>query len=183
MKLIFLHGMPGVGKLTVARELAQLTGFKLFHNHLAVDLVGSIFEFGSQPFVELREMIWLEAFRRAAEAKLEGLIFTFAFEPTVRNNFIDTVRNVVESNGGEVLFVKLECSVEELEKRITTPARQKFGKLTSLKQFRELNEAGAFADPGVPEDKLSLNTTNLTASEAAARIVGALDFSPVQEDG
>ena len=38
MKLIFLHGLPGVGKLTVAREFAKLTGFKVFHNHLAVDL-------------------------------------------------------------------------------------------------------------------------------------------------
>ena len=49
MKLIFLHGLPGVGKLTVARQLAALTGFKLFHNHLTVDLVTSVFEFGSEP--------------------------------------------------------------------------------------------------------------------------------------
>ena len=27
---VLYHGMPGVGKLTVARELATLTGFKLF---------------------------------------------------------------------------------------------------------------------------------------------------------
>jgi hypothetical protein len=67
LRLIFLHGLPGVGKLTVARELARLTGYKLFHNHLAVDLVESVFEFGSWPFVELREMIWLALFSRAAE--------------------------------------------------------------------------------------------------------------------
>jgi shikimate kinase len=62
LRLIFLHGLPGVGKLTVARELAQLTDYKLFHNHLAVDLVESVFEFGDRPFVELREMIWLTMF-------------------------------------------------------------------------------------------------------------------------
>ncbi|MBA3354768.1 MAG: AAA family ATPase [Pyrinomonadaceae bacterium] len=78
MKLIFLHGLPGVGKLTVARELVALTGFKLFHNHLTVDLVTSVFDFGSQPFIELREKIWLEVFREAVEADLTGLIFTFA---------------------------------------------------------------------------------------------------------
>ena len=45
VKLVFLHGLPGVGKLTVARELAQLTGYKLFHTTTsAVDLVGSVFE-------------------------------------------------------------------------------------------------------------------------------------------
>ncbi len=54
MILIFIYGMPASGKLTVARELAGITGFKLFHNHQVVDLLLSIFEFGSKPFVELR---------------------------------------------------------------------------------------------------------------------------------
>ncbi len=106
MKLIFLHGLPGVGKLTVAREIAKLTGFKVFQNHLVVDLVESIFEFGSEPFVELREKIWLAAFAQAAEANLSGLIFTFAFDRTVRSSFIDHTRAVMESSGGEIYFVE-----------------------------------------------------------------------------
>ena len=65
MKLIFIYGMPATGKLTVARELANMTGLKLFHNHLVVDLLLSTFEFGSEPFVELREEIWLSVFRQA----------------------------------------------------------------------------------------------------------------------
>jgi hypothetical protein len=174
MKLIFLHGMPGVGKLTVARELARLTGYKLFHNHLTVDLVGSVFEFGTTPFVELREKIWLDVFSEAASNDLEGMIFTFAFEPTVREGFVERVRTAVESRGGEVAFVKLICSPEELEKRITSDSRLRFGKLTSLEQFRELNDAGAFADPGVTEDRLVLDTTNLSPGEVASRIASEL---------
>jgi adenylate kinase len=174
MKLIFLHGMPGVGKLTVARELAGLTGFRIFHNHLAVDLVESMFEFGSQPFVELRETIWLAAFRQAAEAGLAGLIFTFAFDRTVRGSFIENVRNIVESSGGQVLFVELKCSPEELAKRITHPSRQSFGKLTSLEQFHELSAAGAFVDPGIPAERLVLETTEVSASETAKLIVDRL---------
>src|SRR5215208_513243 len=100
MKLIFLHGLPGVGKLTVARELAKLTGYKVFHNHLAVDLVESLFEFGSRPFVELREEIWHTVFARAVSANLDGLIFTFAFDRTVRGGFIEDTREVIESAGG-----------------------------------------------------------------------------------
>ena len=46
MKLVFLYGPPAVGKFTVAKELAALTGFKLFHNHLTVDVATSIFEHG-----------------------------------------------------------------------------------------------------------------------------------------
>jgi len=174
MKLIFLHGLPGVGKLTVARELAEVTRFKVFHNHLAVDLVESVFEFGSQPFVELREKIWLDAFSQAVAAGLNGMIFTFAYDRTVRGSFIENTRRVVESAGGEVLFVELRCSAEELEKRIEHPSRQRFGKLNSVGQFRELKEAGAFVDPGIPRERLLVDTTDLSASDAADRIVREL---------
>ena len=178
MKLIFLHGMPGVGKLTVARELAGVTGYKLFHNHLTVDLVGSVFEFGTPSFIELREKIWLDVFAEAASNEVTGIVFTFAFEPTVREGFVDSVRTTVESRGGEVFFVKLVCSPEELERRITSDSRSRYGKLTSLEQFRELNDAGAFADPGVTEDRLVLDTTDLSPGEVASRIASELNLGP-----
>jgi adenylate kinase len=176
VKLIFLHGLPGVGKLTVARELAKLTGFRIFHNHLTVDLAESVFEFGSLPFVELRENVWLEVFSRAAAANLNGLIFTFAFDRTVRGGFIENTREVIESSGGEVFFVELRCSIEELERRIEHPSRQGFGKLSSVGRFRELKEAGAFVDPGIPAERLVVDTTELSASIAASVIVGKLEL-------
>ena len=174
MKLIFIHGLPGVGKLTVARELATLTGFKLFHNHLTVDLVTSVFDFGSEQFVELREKIWLEVFSEAAETDLTGLIFTFAYDRTVSDSFIGKVQSIVESSGGEVLFVELTCSREELERRLTNSSRQEFGKLTSLELFRELSEAGAFKDFGIPSPRFTLDITTLSANEAAKLIVKEL---------
>jgi AAA domain len=174
MKLVFLHGMPGVGKLTVARELAKLTGYKLFHNHLTVDLVGSVFEFGSEPFIGLREKIWLDVFRMAAQSGIEGLIFTFAFEKTVTRDFIKNARSVVESEGGEVVFVKLTCAAAELEQRLTSESRLRFGKLTSLDLFRELHAAGAFDDPGTIPNHLVVETTDLSPAETASQIAGAL---------
>ena len=69
MFIVFIHGPVASGKLTVAKELSKLTGLPIFHNHLCVDLVTSLFEFGSNPFVELREHIWLGAFKEAAIAE------------------------------------------------------------------------------------------------------------------
>jgi len=171
VKLIFIHGLPGVGKLTVARELAKRTNFKIFHNHLTVDLAKSLFEFGSEPFVELREKVWLAAFSEAVKASLDGLIFTFALDRTVRPDFIQSVRSIVESSGGEVIFVELRCSFEELERRIEDPSRQRFAKLNSVEQFRELQKAGAFVDPGIPANRLIVDTTELSAADAADVIV------------
>lgn len=177
MKLIVLYGLPGVGKLTVARELAKLTGFKVFHNHLTVDLLLSVFEFSSPSFVELREQIWLDVFARAAAEKNSGLVFTFVFEHTVRDNFIQRLHRVVGANGGELLFVNLICSRAELEKRLTDPSRQAFKKLNSVAEFEALSRAGGFSHPEVPVARLVLDTTDLSASSAAAKIVEELKLS------
>ena len=177
MKLVFLHGRPGVGKLTIARELVTLTGFKLFHNHLTVDLVLSLFEFGSAAFVKLRERIWLDTFAEACDAQLAGMIFTFAFEKTVTDGFVPNAVTLVESRGGEVIFVQLHCDDEELERRIIDPAREKFGKLTSLELYRQLNSTGTFHTPDNVPDRLRVDTTNISPIEAAGRIANQLSLS------
>jgi hypothetical protein len=46
--VVFLYG-AAAGKLTVANEIARLTGFKVFHNHLSMDAVLPVFEFASPP--------------------------------------------------------------------------------------------------------------------------------------
>src|SRR5271156_4120318 len=98
MRLIFIYGMPAAGKLTVARELAAITGLRLFHNHLTVDLLLSTFEFGSPRFGSLREQIWLSVFEEACRSGLAGLIFTFNPETTVRPQFIPDVQRIIAAN-------------------------------------------------------------------------------------
>jgi chloramphenicol 3-O-phosphotransferase len=182
LRLIFLHGLPGVGKLTVARQLARVTGYKLFHNHLAVDLVESVFEFGNRPFVELREMIWLTIFSRAAEEHLAGLIFTFAYDRTVRSNFIEDARTAVEAAGGRISFVELRCSAEELERRIEQPSRREYGKLNSVARFRELKGAGVFVVPRIPAGGLVLETDGMSAAETAEEIFSRLGLGSARLD-
>lgn len=173
MKLVFLHGPAAVGKLAVARVLARLTGYRLFHNHLTVDLVGSLFAFGSEPFVALRENIWLSAFHEAAKNNV-SIIFTFNPERTVREQFIQDAVAIVESAGGKVVFVALTCDEDEIERRIVDPSRRQFGKLRSVEQYRNLIAAGAFRFPSLPEG-LSLDTTDRSAADTAKLISEYLD--------
>lgn len=168
MQLIFLYGPPAVGKLTVARELAALTGLPLFHNHLAVDLLTAVFEFGTPPFVQLREELWLGVFREAARARI-SLIFTFAPERTVRPSFIRDTIATVERDGGSVTFVQLTCPSTVLEARVEAPSRATHGKLRSREQLRELARAGVFEFPPLPA-ALTLDTSQLTPQRAAATI-------------
>ena len=65
MKFIVIFGPPAVGKMSVGRELAKLTGFKLFHNHMTIELALNFFEFGHPSFGRL-----IGEFRRRVLRKL-----------------------------------------------------------------------------------------------------------------
>jgi AAA domain len=181
MKLIFIYGLPASGKLTVAQELVNITGYKLFHNHLVVDLLLSVFDFGSPEFVELREQMWLSIFEQACRSGLAGMIFTFAPEPTVRSGFTGKVVSTVEAAGGEVEFIELTCSLDELKRRMGSPSRFQYKKLTSVPLFEALYNEGSFDASSMPRPKLSIETGgDTTPARAALAIARALDLMPAQ---
>lgn len=168
MKLIFLHGPAAAGKLTVGRELQLRTGLKLFHNHLVVDTLLSVFPFGSPSFVELREQIWLSVFEAAARDGI-SLIFTFAPESTVNPGFIGSAISTVQKAGGEICFVRLTCPIDVLEQRMENPSRAQFLKLRSVEMFRELRNQGSDRFPKIPA-ALTIDTSTVEPQESARRI-------------
>ena len=169
MKLFFLYGPAASGKLTIARELATLTGFALFHNHLVVDAVEAVFPFGSEGFVKLREQFWLAMFREAADAG-RSLIFTFTPEATVAPDFPDRVRQAVEAAGGEIIFVRLTLSRDEQERRIGNPDRAAFGKLRSLDLLRQLRDQFTASEAAMPPAAFTVDT-GATKPTAASRLI------------
>src|SRR6266404_5698432 len=182
MKLIFMSGQPGVGKLTVAKELTALTGYKLFHNHLVVDLLLSVFPFGSPQFVDLRESIWLSVFEQACRARLPGLIFTFNAENTVRQSFIAKAQDVVAANGGTIFFVELTCDERELQQRMDTPSRRQHTKLTSWAKYQELKAVGAFSAPKLPKSSVTVDTGKVDPKSAALQIVKDCGLKELEEN-
>lgn len=173
MDCIFIYGPAASGKLTIANALRARLGLPVFHNHLAVDTALTLFEFGSPPFVRLRESIWLAAFRDAAEAG-RSFIFTFTPEATVPSTFIGAAVSAIERAGGRVVFVSITCSDAVIEERIERDSRRKFGKLTSLDEYRRLRDVGAFTYTALPEAQLSIASDVLAPEDAAQKIVELL---------
>jgi len=171
MILLFLHGPPATGKLTVALELEKLTGYRVFHNHLAVDLISSVFPFGTEPFIQLREEIWLATFRLSAQAGT-SLIFTFAPEKTVSQDFIEKTSATIKNNGGNIVFVELVCSEEIQLRRLDEPSRSRFTKLNSA-QYSELRSGGAF-NYGPIRSSLTLDTSSTPPMQTAQLIADYL---------
>ncbi len=68
MQPVWIHGPPAAGKLTVAKELQSKHGFKLFHNHLAVDIGLAIYDkFGEKDFHDFTNSIRRQVLSRAKE--------------------------------------------------------------------------------------------------------------------
>jgi AAA domain len=171
MKLLFLYGAPAVGKLTVARGLAGLTGYKLFHNHLTVDLVGSLFDFGSEQAERLSTKFRLEMFREAALANLPGVVFTFVYARGDDDAFVQQTIDAVEPHGGTVHFVLLTCEERELLRRVGQESRASFGKIRDAEQLQALRRRYDLDSPVPQRESLVVDTTHLPPQETARRIV------------
>ena len=177
VELMFLHGTAASGKLTTARALEVLLGYPVFHNHLVVDTLTTVFPFGSEPFVRLREEFWLQVFTDAARTA-RSLTFTFAPEATVQVGFPARVRSRVESLGGRVCFVRLVVSESEQERRIDNEDRKQFHKLTDLDTLRQLrNHRTGIEQPPVD---LEINTDTTTADQSAVLIADRFRLTPQQ---
>lgn len=174
MEVVFIHGPAAAGKHTIGSQVAARLGLPLFHNHLTVDLVKSLFDFGTSGFVELRAEIWRSSFRAAATAK-RSFVFTFNPEMTVAPSLIEELTQTVTSAGGRIHYVELLCSDAEIERRIGNPSRQKFGKLTDPIVYREFKAEGGFEFPPFPEALVTIDTESMSPDEAAGRIVSALE--------
>lgn len=172
MKLIIIYGSPAVGKLTVARELAKITGYKLFHNHLTVDLAYSLFPSGTKAYSDFVEKIRLEVFEAAAKNKIKGMIFTFVYGVETYGGktdglFVKKIIGIIKKYKGKIFFVKLSCKDEELHKRLKHPARKEFKKLNSVEILKSIREK-IDIDSAIPfaENKI-IDNTSLSAKKVA----------------
>ena len=169
MNLIFIYGPPAAGKLTVAGEIAALTGYKIFHNHLSIDCVEPVFEFGTPTFYKLIEKIRLDVISEAARENV-SLIYTFCYAKDHDDAHIDKVLEAVEKHGGKVCFVLLRCQREELEKRVLAESRKKYGKANNLNILNELLDKYELFQPVNARKSLIVDNTNLSPQETARRI-------------
>lgn len=167
---MFLHGPVAAGKYTVAKELAVLTGFELYHNHVVVDEVLKQHSFGTPGFIAERDRLWREFFGRFPGSGRENIIFTFNPENTVPQIFIDWLFAEMARRGVRLSSIAVTASEAVIEARIALKQRAQFRKLTDVALYRQLRDSGAFSTPVIPRTDLCIDTGALEPAEAARQI-------------
>src|SRR5260221_5113443 len=110
MKLIFLHGAPATGKLTVAKALLRIVPGRLFDNHAAIDVARTVFDFGAPGFWELVHDVRCKVLEATAAHNTPLLVMTYCYaEPDDLPSLTDFEAIVLRA-GGELLPVFLHCS-------------------------------------------------------------------------
>ncbi|HKP70775.1 MAG TPA: AAA family ATPase [Pyrinomonadaceae bacterium] len=168
MKLIIIHGPPAVGKLTIGSEIARLTGFKLFHNHISIDYVKSVIDFGTPAFWRAVGNVRFGLIAEAAKENID-LIHTFCYEFGADDEHFAGLISSAEDYGGEVHLVLLNCSDEARRIRISNESRVRIGKLVDPESVGRNNIDLTSPYPG--RETLILDTTIASATETAERII------------
>jgi hypothetical protein len=181
MKLVFLHGAPAAGKLTVAKALLGMVPGRLFDNHAAIDLARTIFDFGAPGFWELVHTVRCSALDAAAEHGVSLVVTTFCYaEPDDRSQYED-FEEIVHRHRGELLPVFLHCSREEAVRRVGNPDRAERRKMTSAEYLIRDLDGHQFSAVPRP-DCLKLDTGIRSAEATAQEIVRHFGLSAAPSD-
>lgn len=174
MNLLFLYGPPAAGKLTVATALAAKTGYTVLDNHKALDYLPEVFPRENPAYSAIRSKlgrtIRLEIFAAAAQADI-NLITTFAPISPGMHDFVRSVRQSIEHNGGTFCAIQLLPRIEVMQQRVLEESR-KIRKIDTVERWHEVTDdnPGAFQPfPDVPH--LVIDNSDLTPEQTADRIL------------
>lgn len=174
MHLVYVYGPPGVGKLTIGRELAGLTGFKLFHNHLIVDLATSLFSRETPEYFDFIRVVRGAGFDAAARAGV-SLVATGVYRNTeVYHTAMTRMIAPVVVRGGRPLFVQLTCERDEWLARLRSPERGP-QKITDPQIVFGLMERTDLFSSMPFEPHLTIDTTGRLPSDVAQEIADHLE--------
>tara|TARA_B100000745_G_scaffold232494_1_gene156395 strand:+ start:108 stop:668 length:561 start_codon:yes stop_codon:yes gene_type:complete len=180
MKLVIITGPQAVGKMTVGHELEKITDLKLFHNHMTIELVVSLFDYETPEAQKLIKLFRDEIFKTFASSDKYGLVFTIIcnFDDPAEWKRVKEISNFFSSENAEVCLVELEADTEVRIERNKTEHRlvhkpskrdvewSESNLLNSVENHRLNSKEGEIEE----ENYLRINNTKLGPEAVASAI-------------
>jgi hypothetical protein len=175
--LIYLTGKPGVGKYTIAQQLAEKQSFIICDNQLINNPIFELLQYDG--YGEIPSIGW------NAIAKMRTAIFEFLknhqhnsyvltnclAEKVEDRDLYEQVREIAEVRGSIFIPVTLMITKEEHLNRLTQPARRIRWKSVDPIDAEDHGPLLSIVHPNF----LELEVSNLTAEDAALAIIAHIN--------
>lgn len=173
MSLIVVYGPVASGKLTVATQIADLTGYTLFHNHIFVDALATVFPFGNDEFTESRTKLNTKFKKLLYEeilATKRNVVMTSNFGGERGRDFFQKLLEDARTYDEPIYFVRLAPSRESLFERVSQDSRS--NKVNTSERLEEvLAKEGYGFEEFKDIEHLTIDNTTIPAEEVAQKVV------------
>ena len=181
-KFVLILGPHAVGKMTVGQELAKITGLRLFHNHMSIELARKLFAPNEkEEFKSLIRTIRQKVFELFATRDLPGLIFTYmcSFDQKEEIHYLENIIELFESNGTKCCVVELcaDFDVRLIRNKTENRLRHKESKRdldwseAEMRATSEKHRLNSYEGEELPfHNYLKIDNTNLDPDKVAIMI-------------
>ncbi len=179
--LVIILGPHAVGKMTVGQELEKITGLRLFHNHMSIELVRKIFPNSKKEWKILNETIRQTVFELFAKGDFPGLIFTYmcAFDQQSEFDYLMTITELFKAHGSNCYVVELcaDFDIRLIRNKSENRLLHKESKRdldwseAEMRATSEKYRLNSYEGEELPfENYLKIDNTNLAPDEVAKMI-------------
>jgi len=183
---VLINGYPGVGKLTVANELAKLLPkAKVFNNHLLIDAAAALYERSDPEYPSLRKALRQAVFSSlAASQTARSFTWIFTEQQSSSPSGSATVKeylNAARNMRSPLISVVLSCGPEENARRVISGDRgstnTKLTDLSILKHIRDTEDIFHFGN--MAQFELDIDVTTKSAIQVAKEIFDQIQPLPL----
>ncbi len=168
MKLVMIYGPSGIGKETIARQLAAQKGWRVFPQHLAFDVASSVIGFGHQGFEKYQMDIVHNALKTMHARGTDGVVLTFCYVEKASDLFMNGLRQLIEELAIDAEFFRLECALKEHLRRVTSEGRANTNKIQTEAYLLDYLSRFKFAE-NIPHTTTHVIETTSKSAQASAR--------------
>jgi cytidylate kinase len=125
--LIVIFGPQASGKMTIAQKLAKGTGYGLIHSHMIIDIMDSMFGYGTKAFHQGR-IDATDYLIRSSFSNNMSLILTRTFNFADKNDhtYLEMLKGVARDHAVSLYLVELDSNLSVRLYRNRTENRLKY---------------------------------------------------------